>query len=35
MSLTGHTTEKSFFRYIKIGKQDIANQLKVDNYFKI
>jgi integrase len=34
MSITGHTTEKSFFRYIQITKEDISKQISGDNYFK-
>jgi len=34
MFLTGHTTERSFFRYIKISGEDIARQLSTDNYFR-
>lgn len=34
MSITGHTTEKSFFRYIRTTSEDTASQLKADNYFK-
>lgn len=35
MQLTGHTTEKSFFRYIKITGEDKAKQIAGDNYFRI
>jgi integrase len=34
MALTGHTTEKSFFRYIKITREDTAKQIAGDNYFR-
>lgn len=34
MSITGHTTEKSFFRYIKVSRDDISNQLGADMFFK-
>jgi len=34
MSLTGHTTEKSFFRYIRTSDSDIVNNISGDNYFK-
>jgi len=34
MSITGHTTEKSFMRYIKTSKEDIANKLAGDMYFR-
>jgi len=35
MSLTGHSTEKSFFRYIKTSDEDKAKQISGDNYFRI
>lgn len=35
MSLTGHTTEKSFFRYIKITAEDTAKQIAGDSFFRI
>lgn len=34
MSLTGHTTEKSFFRYIKVTSENISRQIARDNYFR-
>jgi integrase len=34
MSLTGHTTEKSFFRYIRITDENKAKQISNDIYFK-
>jgi len=34
MSVTGHNTEKSFFRYIKISTEDTALQLKADSFFR-
>lgn len=34
MSITGHTTEKSFFKYIKISTDDISNHLATDYFFK-
>jgi len=34
MAITGHTTEKSFFRYIRITNDDISKQLAGDIYFK-
>jgi integrase len=34
MKITGHTTEKSFFRYIKITEEDISNHLSTDYFFK-
>lgn len=34
MSLTGHTTEKNFFRYIKVTKEDIARTISSDVFFK-
>ena len=35
MQITGHTTEKSFFRYIRVSSKNIANQIANDNFFKI
>lgn len=35
MAITGHTTEKSFFRYIKIKQEDIANHVSTDCFFRI
>lgn len=35
MQVTGHTTEKSFFRYIKQTTQNTANQIAGDGYFRI
>lgn len=34
MSITGHTTEKSFMRYIKNTKEEMAKQAGKDNFFK-
>lgn len=34
MAFTGHTTEKSFFRYVKVTKTDTAKKLQTDNFFK-
>lgn len=34
MSLTGHTTEKSFFKYIKTSGEDKAKQIAGDNFFR-
>jgi len=34
MALTGHTTEKSFFRYIKTTTEDKAKQISNDIFFK-
>lgn len=34
MAFTGHTTEKSFFRYIKVTKTDTAKKLQSDTFFK-
>lgn len=34
MQITGHKTEKSFMRYIKVTKEEMANQVAGDNYFK-
>lgn len=33
MSLTGHTTEKSFFKYIKVTNQTTSKHISGDNYF--
>jgi integrase len=34
MNLTGHTTEKSFFRYVRTTGEELANKISGDNYFK-
>lgn len=34
MSLTGHTTEKSFFRYIKVSREDMSKQISSDTFFR-
>jgi len=34
MQITGHTTEKSFFRYIRTSDSDKAKQIAGDNYFR-
>jgi len=34
MSITGHTTEKSFFRYIKVTGENISKQLSGDSFFR-
>lgn len=34
MAFTGHTTEKSFFRYVKVTKTDTAKKLQPDTFFK-
>lgn len=34
MAITGHTTEKSFFRYIKVTNDDISKQLAGDYFFR-
>ena len=34
MLITGHTTEKSFFRYIRIGARENANELLNHKFFK-
>ena len=34
MALTGHSTEKSFFRYIRTSEDDRVKQIAGDNYFK-
>jgi integrase len=35
MCITGHTTEKNFFRYIKITNENLVSHIKSDSYFKI
>jgi Phage integrase family. len=35
MQLTGHTTEKNFFRYIKITNEDASRSIAGDNFFRI
>lgn len=34
MAITGHTTEKSFFRYIKIKKEDLVRQAASDIFWR-
>lgn len=34
MSLTGHKTEKSFFRYIRVTGEDTAKRIAGDSYFR-
>lgn len=34
MAITGHTTEKSFFRYIKVTQEDTIKQIAGDNFFR-
>ena len=34
MLITGHTTERNFFRYIKIGREDNAKSLSADQFFR-
>lgn len=34
MAFTGHTTEKSFFRYVKVTKNDTARKLQTDEFFR-
>jgi len=34
MAITGHTSEKSFYRYIKVTNETLANQIATDTYFK-
>jgi len=34
MAITGHTTEKSFFKYIKVTKENIVNQIAGDTFFR-
>jgi len=33
MAITGHTTEKSFFRYIKVTRDNIAKRIAGNNYY--
>lgn len=35
MSITGHSTEKSFFKYIKVTKEDTVKQIAGDCFFRI
>lgn len=35
MSISGHADEKTFYRYVKITKNEIANKLNSDTFFKI
>lgn len=35
MALTGHTTERSFFRYIRTSDEDKAKQIAGDSFFRI
>lgn len=35
MQITGHTTEKSFFRYIKVSGTDVSRKISGDTFFKI
>ena len=34
MQLTGHTTEKNFFRYIKVTSDDTAKSISGDVFFR-
>lgn len=34
MAITGHNTERSFFRYIKVTQEDTVKQIAADNFFK-
>ena len=34
MKITGHTTEKNFFRYIKVTGEDTARRISSDSFFK-
>ncbi len=34
MAITGHSTEKSFFRYIKVTKEDAVKNIAGDSYFR-
>jgi len=33
MAITGHTTEKSFFRYICLNNENKVKQIAGDNFF--
>ena len=35
MAITGHTTEKSFFKYIKITQENTVKRIAGDNFFRI
>lgn len=35
MAITGHTTEKSFFRYIRVTREDMARQIAGNSYWRI
>jgi integrase len=35
MAITGHTTEKSFFRYIRVTQDNIVKNIAGDNFFRI
>ena len=34
MAITGHTTEKSFFRYMRLTKDNISKQISGNNFFR-
>lgn len=34
LQVVGHKTEKSFMRYIKTSKEEMANNVAGDNFFK-
>ena len=34
MLITGHTTEKNFFRYIKVNREENAQSLSSDMFFR-
>ena len=34
MRLTGHTSEKNFFRYIKVTNEESADRISGDSFFK-
>ena len=34
MKITGHSTEKSFIRYVRTTKEDVARQISGDEFFR-
>lgn len=34
MAITGHTTEKSFFKYIRVSNEDLSKQIAGDSFFR-
>jgi len=35
MNITGHTTERSFFKYIRIGSESLSKQISGDPFYRI